>query len=50
MKDVKLLRENKHKEKQERQRSSSAVKRMFSKLSESVASKETDPYDYAFEI
>ena len=50
LKDVKLVRENKHKEKQERKRSSSAVKRMFRKIAESAASKEADPYDYAFEI
>ena len=50
VKDVKLVRESKHKEKQERKRSSSAVRRMFSKITESVAAKEYDPYDYAFEI
>ena len=54
VKDVKLIRENKKKEAEEqnqvRKRSTSAVRRMFSKIKDDLKAKDYDPYDYAFEI
>ena len=50
IKNLRLIRKNTSIEQQTRKRSTSALKRVFTKISDQVAVKDEDPYDFAFEI
>ena len=50
IKDVKEAREIRRREKKERPRSSSSMKRMLTKVKDTFKSNEYDVYEYAFEI
>ena len=50
IKDLRLLHQNEKTNSQQQKRSSSALKRVWTKISDQVANKEQDPYNYAFEI
>ena len=50
IKNLQLIRQNTIQDKKQRKRSSSALKRVFNKLSDKVGAQDDDPFDYAFEI
>ena len=50
IKNLQLIRLNTIQDKKQRKRSTSALKRVFNKLSDKVGAQDGDPFDYAFEI